>query len=123
MPFRKICKGCGCAFVADRRSKTFHSARCFALWRETQPAWQDAKKRGRALSVATQKRTRIQLYAERALRCATKGEAFYAGHRAGYPLGWKRGERVGYSKGFEVGYEQARRELRFANAMQLGRSA
>ena len=110
MPFPKTCRGCGRAFVANRRKRDFHSRSCFAQWRERTPEWQAAKRRGQLKSAATKRRQRIRVYAGMAHRCATKGEAFYEGTRVRYQHGWKRGERVGYA----AGYEQALRDTRLA---------
>lgn len=102
MPFPKICRGCSVPFTADRRRTEFHSRKCYAQWRESTPAWQAAKRRGQVKSAATQHQKSRQIYAQKAHGCETKGQAFRAGHRDGYQLGWKRGERVGFADGYEA---------------------
>lgn len=101
MPFPKICKGCGVPFVADRRSRDFHTRSCFATWRETTPAWQAARRRGQLKSAATGRKKAVAIYERTVAACTSKGQAFREGRRDGYRLGWKRGARVGFANGYE----------------------
>jgi hypothetical protein len=102
VPFSKTCKGCGVLFDADRRRRDFHSRACWAGWRERQPAWQAAKRRGQLKSARTQREKSIVLCAKKAAASTSKGDAFRTGYRDGYRLGWKRGERVGFASGYEA---------------------
>jgi flagellar biosynthesis/type III secretory pathway protein FliH len=110
------CTHCQTPF-SGKPARRYCSLKCYAQWRERQPGWQEARKRGIRNSIATKRRQSLRQCAGKAEQCASKAAAWREGERNGFRKGWHAGERAGVIKGREQGYMDGLRQARYEAVM------